>query len=143
MWRVSLDFHRPLPLKQHFPTFHYRTSSFCCQPIFSSLEPSKPMKSKFISSPLRKRFWTSELELWLAIHEVIDIYSKGLTESYIYLISNPCSDTLLKFHFLEAILHNVVLKFRTHSIEYHQLPIKLKPYLLFKIMPAKVPSTQW
>ena len=30
------------PLKQHFPTFHYRTSYFCCFPIFFSLEPSKP-----------------------------------------------------------------------------------------------------
>ena len=29
------------PLKRRFPTFHYRASSFCCLPIFSSLEPSK------------------------------------------------------------------------------------------------------
>ena len=35
------------PLKQRFPTFHYRTSFFCCFPIFSSLEPSKsPPKDK-------------------------------------------------------------------------------------------------
>ena len=27
---------------QCFPTFHYRTFSFCCLPSFSSLEPSKP-----------------------------------------------------------------------------------------------------
>ena len=30
-----------LTFKQRFPTFHYRTSSLCCLPIFSSLEPSK------------------------------------------------------------------------------------------------------
>ena len=30
------------PLKQYFPTFHYRTPSFCFLLIFSSLEPSKP-----------------------------------------------------------------------------------------------------
>ena len=29
------------PLKQRFLTFHYRNSSFCCLPIFSSLQPSK------------------------------------------------------------------------------------------------------
>ena len=30
------------PLKQHSPTVHYRTSSFCCLPIYFSLESSKP-----------------------------------------------------------------------------------------------------
>ena len=30
------------PLKQHSPTVHYRTSSFCCLPICFSLESSKP-----------------------------------------------------------------------------------------------------
>ena len=35
------------PLKQCSPTFHYRTSSFCCLPFFSSLELSKhPPKYK-------------------------------------------------------------------------------------------------
>ena len=29
------------PLKQRFLAFHYRNSSFCCLPIFSSLQPSK------------------------------------------------------------------------------------------------------
>ena len=29
------------PFKHHFLTFYYRTSSFCCLPIFFPLEPSK------------------------------------------------------------------------------------------------------
>ena len=32
-WRVPQHFHKP-SIKQRFPTFHYRTSSFCCFPIF-------------------------------------------------------------------------------------------------------------
>ena len=52
--RVLQDFHKPLSLKQRFPTFHYRTSSLLCSD-FSSLEPSKLLKSKFIFSPPRKR----------------------------------------------------------------------------------------
>ena len=32
----------PAPLKRVFLTFHFRTSCFCCLPIFSLLEPSKP-----------------------------------------------------------------------------------------------------
>ena len=38
-------------------------------------------------------------------------------------LSNPCSNTLLSFHFSEAILHNFVPKFHTHSIEWHLLLI--------------------
>ena len=35
------------PSKQHFPKFHYRTSSFCCIPFFFALEFSKdPPKDK-------------------------------------------------------------------------------------------------
>ena len=46
----------------------------------------------------------------------------------IYSTSNPCSDTLLTFYFPEAILHNFVLKFHTHPVEYYQLPMKVKTY---------------
>ena len=49
------------PLKQCLPTFHHRTCSFCSLPIFSSLEPSKPLKSKFIFSPPRKRHQLPDL----------------------------------------------------------------------------------
>ena len=61
------------PLKQHFPTFHYRTSSFCCLPIFSLLAPSKqPPKDKqdfnrfqesssHIIFPFRRKFPLSEI----------------------------------------------------------------------------------
>ena len=40
-WTVARDFYKPLPLKWRFPTFHYRTFSFCNSPIVSSLEPSE------------------------------------------------------------------------------------------------------
>ena len=36
--------------KQRFPTFYYRTSSFCCALIFSPLEPSKDKQDS-------NRFW--------------------------------------------------------------------------------------
>ena len=32
--RILRDFQKPLPLKRRFPTFHYRTSSFCYHPFF-------------------------------------------------------------------------------------------------------------
>ena len=64
---VLRDFHKPLPLKRRFPTFHSRTSSFCFNPFFS-LKPSKLLQSKFISTPLGKRSPTARLEIQLAIH---------------------------------------------------------------------------
>ena len=67
-WRVSRDFYKPLPLKQCFPTFHHRASSFCCPPIISSLELSKKLKSKFITSTLGERTPSAAPELWLTIH---------------------------------------------------------------------------
>ena len=33
-WGLLRDFHKPLSLKRRFPTFHYRTSSFCCNLFF-------------------------------------------------------------------------------------------------------------
>ena len=39
----------------------------------------------------------------------------------------PCSETLLTFHFPEAMQHSFVLKFHTHPLEQHQLPIEVKP----------------
>ena len=66
-WGVLQDFQKLLPLKRCFRTLHSRTSSFCCHPFFS-LKPSKLLKSKFISSPPRKRSGTAGLEFRLAIH---------------------------------------------------------------------------
>ena len=43
-------------------------------------------------------------------------------------MSNLCSETLLIFHFPEAIQNKFVLKFYTHFLDKHQLPIELKPY---------------
>ena len=62
-WRVPPDFHKVFPLKRGFPAFLYRTCFFCCLPIFSSLEPSKPLKSKLISTPPQKGSRTTGLEL--------------------------------------------------------------------------------
>ena len=54
------DFQTPSPLKHYFPTFHYRTSSSCRFPIFSSLEPYK-------SSPKHKQdlniLWEASLQV--------------------------------------------------------------------------------
>ena len=47
-------------------------------------------------------------------------------------IESPCSGTLLKFQFPEAILHNFVLKFHTHPIEQDQILIEAKTYSPFK-----------
>ena len=47
-------------------------------------------------------------------------------------MSNPCSETLLIFHFLEAIQNKSVLKFYTHFLDKHQLPIEVKPYYATK-----------
>ena len=58
-WRVSLDFHKPFPLRWCFLTFHHTTSSFCCLPIIFSLEPSKKLESKFITSHPGKRSRTA------------------------------------------------------------------------------------
>ena len=33
-WGILRDFHKPLPLKRRFPTFHSRISSFCYHPFF-------------------------------------------------------------------------------------------------------------
>ena len=50
IWRVPWDFYKqppstPTPNPQHpngrFPTFHERSSSFCCLPTFSLLQPFK------------------------------------------------------------------------------------------------------
>ena len=41
---VPPDFHKPLVNKLDFPTFHYRTSSFCCFPLFSALDSPKILK---------------------------------------------------------------------------------------------------
>ena len=43
-------------------------------------------------------------------------------------MSNPCSETLLIFHFPEAIQNKFFLKFYTHFLDKHQLPIEVKPY---------------
>ena len=42
------------PPQTVFPTFHHRTSSFCCLPNISSLELSKKLKSIFITFPPKK-----------------------------------------------------------------------------------------
>ena len=55
---------------------------------------------------------------------------------------NPCSDTLLLFHFLEAILYNFVHKFHTHSVEWHLLLTEVKPYSPFKKTLTELPSVQ-
>ena len=64
---VLQDFHKPLPLKRLFPTFYSGTTSFCCHSFFS-LEPTKLLKSKLISSCPWKRSRTTGLEFQLAIH---------------------------------------------------------------------------
>ena len=56
------NFTSPSP-SNSFPTFHHRTSPFCCPPSISSLELSKKLRSKFITSPHGKRSQTAAPEL--------------------------------------------------------------------------------
>ena len=67
-WRISCDSYKPLPLVRRFTIFRDRTSSFCCLPTVSSLEPSKKLKCKFIASSPRKSSQTAATDTWLAIH---------------------------------------------------------------------------
>ena len=66
-WGVLQDFHKPLQLTRRFPIFHSGNTSFSCHHFFS-LEPSKLLKSKLISSCPWKRSRTTRLEFQLAIH---------------------------------------------------------------------------
>ena len=93
----STGFSQAPPPQTAFPyiTFHYKTSSFCYLPIFSLLEPSKELKSKFAFSPLGKRSRTARLELWLDIHQ----YTFKLINLKHRPNINPFGETLLTFHF--------------------------------------------
>ena len=76
-------------LKQHLPTFHYRTSSLCCLSIFSSLEHSKhPSKykrdfnrcwevSSRIIFPFQRKFPLLEIASFFPPYSNTHSHSKG------------------------------------------------------------------
>ena len=56
------------PTQMAFPPHFTIEPSFCCLSIVSSLEPSKKLKRKYITSIPGKRSWIVTPRVWLAIH---------------------------------------------------------------------------
>ena len=62
---------------------------------------------------------------------------EGFQLTDIFPLTIQCPHVYTRFHFLEAVQHNFVLKFHTHSLEKHQLSIEVKPH-----SPSKKTSTE-
>ena len=107
---------------------------------FLSLTPPQLVfNRRFAISELKSKYINTYCPLPEINHRWLELSSelstiRPLTHVHLrYLkISNSWSGTLLKLHFLEAMQHNSVLKFHTHSLKNHQLPIELKPYHAWK-----------
>ena len=107
-----------------FPTFHHRTSSFCPLPIISSLEPSKNLKSKFITSPPARRSRIVAPENWLANHETTKLTeAKTLYKYYQIPVVKPC------LHFTSLDQYNIILSLNFISISWNSINSPwVKPY---------------